>query len=287
MIQKVLIIGATGMLGRPVAIELHKAGFQLRALVRNVDKARKLLPNGIELMQGDLQHDETISKAIKGMDAVYLSLSVAQDEPKKGFHAERDGMRKVILAARQEGVQRIANLSSLVQEYSSDWWVFGIKRDAIRQLKESRIPYTIFYPSNFMEAIPSQFMSGNRLLLVGKPKHKMWWIAAHDYGRQVAKALQIDEGNHHYIVQGPEAIGQEEALAKFTQHFPEKNLKITKMPIGILKFLGIFSNKASYGAHIIDSINNYPETFRAEETWQRLGKPETTLDVFAEKLSLD
>jgi hypothetical protein len=59
------------------------------------------------------------------------------------------------------------------------------------------------------------------------------------------------------------------------------------MPIGILKFLGIFSNKASYGAHIINSINNYPETFRAEETWQRLGKPETTLDVFAEKLSLD
>ncbi|WPP50141.1 SDR family oxidoreductase [Catalinimonas niigatensis] len=287
MIQKVLFVGATGMLGRPVALELHKAGYQLRALVRNVEKARKLLPQDIELVEGNLQNDKSIQKAIQGMDAVYLSLSVSQEEKKKDFHAEKDGLRKVIVAARQENIRRIALLSSLVQEYTTDWWVFEIKRDAIRQLKESRIPFSIFYPSNFMESIPGQFMAGNRLLIIGKPRHKLWWIAAHDYGKQVARALQIDEGNHHYIVQGPEALSQEEALEQFAQNLPDKDFKITKLPIGLLKFLGIFSTKAAYGANILESINNYPETFRAEETWQRLGKPETTFRQFAQQLSLD
>lgn len=287
MIKKILFVGATGMLGRPVALELYKAGFHLKALVRDIDKARQMLPEGIELIQGDLQRDETVRKAIKGMDAVYLSLSVTLNEKKTHFHAERDGLRKVIVAARQESIQRIALLSSLVQEYTSDWWVFEIKRDAIRQLKESGIPFTVFYPSSFMESIPGQLMSGNRLLIVGKPKHKLWWIAAHDYGRQVARALQIDESNHHYVVQGPEALSQENALQQFAEQFPEKGLKITTVPIGVLKLLGFFSRKADYGANILESINNYPETFRSEETWQRLGKPQITLREFAKNLSLD
>lgn len=284
MIKKVLVIGATGMLGRPVALELQKAGYEVYALVRNLEKAKNLLSSEIQLVQGDLQDEESIVSALDGMDAVYLSLSVRPDEKKTDFHTEKDGLRRVIVAGRQQGIQRIAMLSSLVQEHTTNWWVFDIKRDAIRQLKESRIPHTIFYPSNFMEAIPGQFMSGSRLIMAGRPKHELWWIAAKDYGRQVARALQIDEGNHHYVIQGPEAISQEEALQRFAKAYKSQQLKLTKVPMGLLRFLGNFSRQASYGANIMDSINNYPESFRAEESWQRLGRPEITLDHFARSL---
>ena len=43
----------------------------------------------------------------------------------------------------------------------------------------------------------------------------------------------------------------------------------------MLKFMGLFSNKFIYGAKIVDALNNYPEKFESERTWEDLGKPET------------
>jgi hypothetical protein len=39
--------------------------------------------------------------------------------------------------------------------------------------------------------------------------------------------------------------------------------------------MGLFSNKFSYGAKIVEALNNYPEKFESEKTWEELGKPET------------
>ena len=43
--QKILFIGASGMLGKPVALELMRAGFIVTLLARDVEKMRKLYPN--------------------------------------------------------------------------------------------------------------------------------------------------------------------------------------------------------------------------------------------------
>ena len=41
-IRKIAVIGATGMLGIPVAIALMEAGFEVTALARNVEQARRV-----------------------------------------------------------------------------------------------------------------------------------------------------------------------------------------------------------------------------------------------------
>ena len=43
--QKILFIGASGMLGKPVALELLRAGFPVTFLARDVEKMQKLFPN--------------------------------------------------------------------------------------------------------------------------------------------------------------------------------------------------------------------------------------------------
>jgi len=40
MKKRILIIGATGLLGKPVAIRLRENGFIVRLMVRNADKAK-------------------------------------------------------------------------------------------------------------------------------------------------------------------------------------------------------------------------------------------------------
>ena len=43
-LKKIAVIGATGMLGIPVVAELVEDGFEVTALVRNPERARRVLP---------------------------------------------------------------------------------------------------------------------------------------------------------------------------------------------------------------------------------------------------
>jgi nucleoside-diphosphate-sugar epimerase len=61
----VLVLGATGSFGAGAAIEFVGRGLGVRCLVRNPDKARKLLgsaPN-LELIQGDVQNRDLVARA--------------------------------------------------------------------------------------------------------------------------------------------------------------------------------------------------------------------------------
>ncbi|MES9538318.1 NmrA family NAD(P)-binding protein [Actinomadura sp. NPDC000600] len=63
-----LVTGATGRVGRHVAASLAEAGHAVRALVRDTAGA----PAGIDAVKGDLSSPETLERAARGVDAVYL-----------------------------------------------------------------------------------------------------------------------------------------------------------------------------------------------------------------------
>src|SRR4029434_3525509 len=68
--NRVLVIGATGTVGRQVVSRLVSNGAQVRALTRNPDTAG-LPPQG-EVMRGDLTFPETLYACLEDIDAVFL-----------------------------------------------------------------------------------------------------------------------------------------------------------------------------------------------------------------------
>ena len=58
--KKILVIGGQGMLGRPVVRRLLKEGFEVRVMARQPEKAAAKLPDGVEVVLGDLQDIECI-----------------------------------------------------------------------------------------------------------------------------------------------------------------------------------------------------------------------------------
>jgi hypothetical protein len=110
----------------------------------------------------------------------------------------------------------------------------------------------------------------------------MYFIAASDFGRQVAEAFRNDSsGSKEYVIQGSEGFTADEAAATYLQHSSNKALRISRAPLGMLKLIGKFNQEINYGYHIIEALNNYPERFDAEQTWKDLGKPSITLQDFA------
>jgi len=276
------------MLGKPVTKELVKTGFDVKILTRNIPKMQELFPS-IKNVGGDVFDRKSLANAMEGREIVYVNLSIQQDSKKTDPQQEKEGVDNIIAAARETGIKRIAYLSSLIKNYNGmkgfSWWAFDIKESAINKIKNSGIPFTIFYPSTFMETFPFQMIRGNKIMMIGQSVAPMWFIAAEDYAKQVAKSFQLDDSeNKEYAVQGPEPFTFDEAARIIIKNHSKSNLKVMKAPMAILKFLGLFNPRLNYGTNICDALNKYPEKFESEKTWQELGKPSITLAEYAKSL---
>ena len=287
--QKILFIGASGMLGKPVALELLRAGFNLTLLARDVEKMQKLFPRA-SVVKGDVFDIASLEAAMSGQEIVYLNLSVAQSSKKNDPQPEREGINNIITAAKKSGIKRIAYLSSLIKNYQGmngfKWWAFEIKHAAIDAIKKSGLNYSIFYPSTFMECLDKQMLQGTRIMLAGKSEAPMWFIAGKDYGVQVAWAFKkAGDSNQEYNIQGLEPFTADEAAKVFISNV-NSPIKIMRAPLAPLKYLGIFNQRINYAYHICEALNKYPEKFESENTWNDLGKPSTTLADYVASLKI-
>jgi uncharacterized protein YbjT (DUF2867 family) len=68
--NRILVIGATGNVGRAVVAELPTTGVEVRALVRNPDTAG--LPPHVEVVRGDLTIAESLEECLDGIHTVFL-----------------------------------------------------------------------------------------------------------------------------------------------------------------------------------------------------------------------
>jgi hypothetical protein len=275
--KKIAIIGSTGMLGQPVTKAFIDAGFEVSLLVRNSDKAKTLFGSKVRIVKGDVKDTDSLKQLLSGQDAVYLNLSVTQTSGEKEFQSEREGLKNILQVAKACDIKRIGYLSSLVQFYTGiNWWALDLKKDAVKQIKQSGLVYSIFYPSTFMESFDKgAYRQGNMISLAGTSNYPMYLIAGVDYAKQVVKAFENNNGNHEYVVQGQEGFIADDAAKLFVDNYKLAKVKVAKLPYGLLKFFGRFSKKFNYAANIVDALNNYPEKFEAEKTWQDLGKPQT------------
>jgi NAD(P)-dependent dehydrogenase (short-subunit alcohol dehydrogenase family) len=96
-----LVTGATGHVGGPVARQLHEQGHSVRALMRGRSGAASL-PAGIELAVGDLDDPDSVSKAVQGVEAIFLMHVGTGTEQTKAM----------IAAAQDAAMPRIVLLSS-------------------------------------------------------------------------------------------------------------------------------------------------------------------------------
>lgn len=287
--QRILVIGATGMLGKPVTQQLIRDGFRVSILARNPEKAKRLFPEAT-VFAGDLKDKESIKASLHNIDQIYLNLSVDRKQKPQHWLTEREGLKNLLDVAAEFPIKRIAYLSSIVMRYQGmngfHWWVLEVKQDAVKLIKNSGIPYSIFYPSTFMESFTEIQKVGKNLMHAGISRTPMYYIAAKDYAKMVSTHLQSPgESGKEYYVQGPEAYTGDEAAKIFIQNYKREKLHYRYMPLGVLQVLGWFNQEMNYGARILRAMNNYPEKFMSEETWQDLHKPEISLEAFARQAS--
>lgn len=113
---QMLVVGATGVLGRNVVPMLMERGHAVRAVVRRPDQAERLRAGGVEAMPGDILDRESLARAAEGCDAL---LHLATAVPRPGQPADwapndrvrREGTANLLAAAAQAGARRYVQQS--------------------------------------------------------------------------------------------------------------------------------------------------------------------------------
>ncbi len=148
----VLVAGATGSIGRLVVAEALRRGHDVRALVRSADKASRL-PEGAAAVVGDVTRPETLRDAVKGVDAVVLTLG-SDGGGKAGAESVDYGGVRNILNALGDRPARIALMTAIgvtdrVGDYNRRTEAHDWKRRGERLVRASGRPYTIVRPGWF------------------------------------------------------------------------------------------------------------------------------------------
>jgi uncharacterized protein YbjT (DUF2867 family) len=280
--RRIAIIGATGMLGIPVALALLEAGFEVTALARNPKEAGRVLPAAVRILKADVRDEASLRRGLEGQEGLHLSLSIAAGERRGDFHTEEQGLDHILAAARACAIKRIGYVSAMIKDIENcRWWVLDVWRSALSRIKASGIPYTIFYPSNLMETIEQRHMLGGALVLAGTSHYCNYWMAGEDFARQVARSFAIaNAANREYFMQGPEPMTYEEAARRFA-HASAASPRVVKVPLAAFYALGLLSQSMHFNARILDAVQRFPEEFKAAQTWAELGEPSITIEEFA------
>ena len=111
---QVLIAGATGYIGRLLALELSRAGQAPRVIARTPAKARDLAEAGCEVVEGDVLRRETLDQALQGIGcAYYLVHSMGRGGEGRFAERDHDGAENFAAAAADAGVDQIIYLGGL------------------------------------------------------------------------------------------------------------------------------------------------------------------------------
>jgi len=112
--QKILVIGASGFVGRRVAQALLADGYAVRCLARTPAKVQDLAALGCEIVQGDITDLASLQRALEAVDAAYILVHTLSPQGSgtagQGFmDVEMAGVRKIVAACRTNGwVKRFA-----------------------------------------------------------------------------------------------------------------------------------------------------------------------------------
>jgi len=149
--MRILVVGATGSIGRLVVAEALREGYAVRALVRDLARASNL-PAPAERAVGDLTRPDTLVAALAGIDAVVFTHG-SNDGKSGAEHIDYAGVRNV-LAALGSNPARIALMTAIgvtnrMGAYNRATEAHDWKRRSERLVRASGRPYTIVRPGWF------------------------------------------------------------------------------------------------------------------------------------------
>lgn len=291
-----LVVGATGTLGRQIARRALDEGKSVRCLVRSPKKAAFLKEWGAELVQGNLCDPESLPPAFAGVTEVIDAATTRATDSLSIRAVDWDGKINLINAAKAAQVRRFIFISILDSEKYPTVPLMDIKCCTEKYLAESGLNYTILRPCGFLQGLIGQFaipILENQSVWVTGEAAPTAYMDTQDIAKFAVRAVDVAGAeNKSFPVVGARAWGAYEII-RLCERLSGREAKVSRIPLGLLRGLRKFTRFFQWTWNISDRLafaevvaSGKPLTANMDETYQVLGlAPQeiTTLESYMEE----
>ena len=237
----ILIVGASGVLGRVAAHHLLQAGHRVRVLTRVPTRAIALAQAGAEVVAGDLTDARSLPPALRGVETV---LTAAHGLLGRGKYRSEEvddaGHRALIEAAKQAGVRHFIYSSVHGASPTHPIDFYRTKYRIEQYLRQSELPYSILRPSAFMEwhahnLLGKSILEKGSTIIFGSGTNPTNFVAAQDIAQLVLRLLADEQvRNRLILIGGPTNPTRNEVAALYGQR-AGITAKVRHLPLGLLR----------------------------------------------------
>jgi len=273
MSKRILVIGATGMLGKAISRQLKEDGFHVRVLSRDFSKAQSLFGQDFEIFEGNVFQKETLESAMDQADGIYISL------PEQNI---AEAVNNILEEAKKAHIDHIGYTSGCTVRKDNAWHpMIRSHFDAENLITQSGLPYSIFRLTMVLDTLP-RYANKGKPFIMGRQPHSWSWIYSADLARMVSKSFLVEKAkNRKFTIFGPDTYSIPEAVDLYNARFHPGAKKAKPTPYWATGILGLFLGaKFRYARSIFKYFEDHPEEGDPAEANDLLGKPQTGLNDF-------
>jgi len=211
-----LVMGITGKVGGATARHLLKEGKQVRALVRNREKAAKWAEQGVELVDGDWNDTTAIAAALKGVEGAFVMLPVVW-APSPDYREAKGVIANYVEALTKVVFPRVVALSSMGAHRTSgvgNIMALSLLEQGLRSLPS---PVACVRAGGFFENLlfGLQAAQGGTLPVFYNPTNrKSTMVATDDIGAEVATLLTGPAWSGHRVIEMGSMVSADEVAGQ-------------------------------------------------------------------------
>lgn len=224
--MRILVTGATGMLGRAVVSTLTSSEHQVRALSRS----QRAEPPGVDWITGDLTTGKGIERALDGVDAV-IHLASAPYRRSYTEQVELDGTRFLLSAAEKAGVEHLL-YTSIIGCDRIPWGYFRTKVAAERLIQDGPVRWSILRSAQFFDFVDQAFSAMARFRIIGTDRRiTAQPVDVSDVAGRIIQSMESGPSSGIAEFAGPDVLDLESAAREWLRITGRKAYVLrTKLP---------------------------------------------------------
>ncbi len=252
-----LIVGATGTLGRQITRKAIDEGYEVRCLVRSLKKAAFLKEWGAQLVQGNLCDRGSLKPALANVTTVIDAATARPTDSLSMKQVDWEGKVNLIEEAKAAGVKRYIFFSILDAAKYPDVPLMEIKKCNEKFLAESGLNYTILQLCGFMQGLIGQYaipILEKQTVWVTGQASPIAYMDTQDIAKIAIKTLSIPETENKILpVVGPRAWTADEII-RLCEKLSGREAKITRMPLNLLRVVRKICRFFEWGWNVADRL---------------------------------